>query len=169
LWVNSESLTFEGVPNFYAVLSKRPVGQIAPLEERLKYGIGLDALTLHEDPKGQVPAPQEFQTALIHLKRTNQLFVEDSQTGVEFFGARLFRSRVFLPAPAGPGHYVANFYVLQNGKVLGSATTNMRLTKIGIEGRLSSAAIEHPWLYGVLAVLVAAAVGSGASLVFRRV
>jgi uncharacterized protein (TIGR02186 family) len=172
LWVNSQSLTFEGVPNFYAVLSTRPADQIAPLEERKAYEIGLDALTLPLKPGDNVPAeataPLEFQSALIRLKKAGRLFVEDSQSTIEFFGDRLFRSRVFLPASAGQGVYRANFYVLRSGKVVGAASANIYLKKIGIEARLSSAATQHPWLYGVVAVLLAAAVGSGASLIFRR-
>src|SRR5262249_27843802 len=69
LWVNSEYLTFEGVPNFYAVLSTRPVERIAPLDQRKPFEIGLDALALPLRPKeesnGAVPAPPEFQGALI--------------------------------------------------------------------------------------------------------
>jgi len=40
-------------------------------------------------------------------------------------------------------------------------------TRPALEAWLSLAAIE--WLYGVLAVILATAVGGGASLVFRRV
>ena len=111
---------------------------------------------------------QEFREALIKLKRASGLFVEDNQAAIEFLGARLFRARVFLPPAAGPGLYRVNFYVLQKGGVLGEASAHIRLNKIGIEARLSSAAVDHPWLYGVLAVILAAAVGGGASLVFRR-
>ncbi len=172
LWINSQNLTFEGVPNYFAVLSTKPVNEIAPREERKAYEIGIDVLNLPvkmgDDTKVQPGAPQEFEDALIKLKRTSSLFVEDSQGAIEFFGARLFRAKVFLPAAAGPGLYRAEFFVLQNGKVIGEANAHMRLNKIGIEARLSSAAVEHPWLYGVLAVLLAAAVGGGASLVFRR-
>ena len=46
LWINTESLTFEGVPNFYAVLSTKPAAEIAAIEERNGHGIGLDALSL---------------------------------------------------------------------------------------------------------------------------
>jgi len=53
--------------------------------------------------------------------------------------------------------------------VAGEASAHIRLNKVGIEAGLSSAAVDHPWLYGVLAVILAAAVGGGASLVFRRV
>jgi uncharacterized protein (TIGR02186 family) len=172
LWVNTESLTFEGVPNYYAVLSTRPVQEIAPLEVRKTREIGLDALTLPlkapNAPNDHSPAPQEFQDALIRLKKSTGLFSENNKGAFEFFGSRLFRSRVFLPASAGPGLYRVKFFVLQDGKPAGDTSARIRLKKIGIEARLSSAAINYPWLYGLMAVTVAALAGGGASLVFRR-
>ena len=51
---------------------------------------------------------------------------------------------------------------------MGEASAHIRLNKIGIEALLSSAAANRPWLYGVLSVILAAGVGGGASLVFRR-
>jgi uncharacterized protein (TIGR02186 family) len=173
LWINTESLTFEGVPNYYAVLSTRPVREIAPLEVRKAHEIGLDALPLPlkapNVPNGHSPAPKEFQDALIRLKKSSGLFSENSKEAFEFFGIRLFRSRVFLPASAGPGLYRVKFYVFQDGKAAGQTSAQIRLKKIGIEARLSSAAMNYPWFYGVMAITVAALAGGGASLIFRRV
>jgi len=172
LWINAHSMTFDGVPNYYAVLSTGPLEEIASLEERKDHEIGVAVLQFPLTASGETKAltnpPEEFRDALIKLKQTSGLFVEDSQAAIQFLGARLFRARVFLPAAAGPGLYRANFYVLQKGSVAGEASAHIRLNKIGIEARLSSAALNHPWLYGVLAVILAAAVGGGASLVFRR-
>jgi uncharacterized protein (TIGR02186 family) len=155
------------------VVSTRPVREIAPLEVRKTREIGLDALSLPlkapNVPNGHPPAPKEFQDALIRLKKASGLFSENSKDAFEFFGSRLFRSRVFLPASAGPGVYRVKFYVLQDGKAAGETSALIRLKKIGIEARLSSAAINYPWFYGLMAVAVAALAGGGASLVFRRV
>jgi uncharacterized protein (TIGR02186 family) len=113
LWVNSEGITFEGVPNFYAVLTTKPLAQLAPLEERKAHELGLDALILPLKAEGDVnvqgKAPKEFEDALIRLKQSSRLFTEEDQTAIEFFGASLFRARIFLPAAAGPGLYRANF------------------------------------------------------------
>ncbi len=173
LWVNSESLTFDGVPNYYAVLSTKPLEDIASLKDREDHEIGVGVLQfpLMARPETKAPAipTKEFQEALIKLKRASGLFVENNQAAIEFLGARLFRAKVFLPPAAGPGLYRVNFYVFQKGGILGEASSHIRLNKIGIEARLSAAAVDHPWLYGVLAVVLAATVGGGASLVFRRV
>jgi uncharacterized protein (TIGR02186 family) len=172
LWINSESLTFEGVPNYYAVLSTKPAAEIAPIEERKSHGIGLDALALPVKPAdagdSAGPAPQEYQDALIRLKRGSGLFVEEGQGAIEFLGARLFRARVYLPAAAGAGRYRAQFYILQNGKVVGETGADIRIKKIGIEEQLSAAALYFPWLYGLAAVILAALAGGGASILFRK-
>ena len=44
LWINAQSLTFDGVPNYYAVLSTRPLEEIASLEERKDHEIGVTVL-----------------------------------------------------------------------------------------------------------------------------
>lgn len=170
IWMNTRSVTFEGVPNYYTVLSTKPVAELAPLREREKYEIGLDALQLSLDGSNAnitPESPADFRKAIIRLKQANHLYSEEA-SNIDFIGSRLFRSRIFLPATAGPGLYRASFFVLQGGHVAGMAETNVRLKKIGIEAELSSASIQHPILYGVLAVLLAAAAGSGASLIFRR-
>ena len=100
LWINSESLTFKGVPNYYAVLSTRPVNEIAPFDVRKTRGIGFDALSLPLEKDGlntPAAAPQEFQSALIRLKQSSGLFVEQSKGAVELLGTRLFRRVFFCP------------------------------------------------------------------------
>jgi uncharacterized protein (TIGR02186 family) len=173
LWVNSESLTIEAVPNYYAVLSTLPVSEMVPLDQRKAYNMGLDALSFSvKSNDGSTPrqaVPREFQDALIRLKRSAGLFVEKSTDAVDFVGARLFRSRVDLPASAGAGLYLAKFYVIQGGKVTGETSAQIRIQKIGIEAKLSYAALNYPWLYGALAVAIAGAIGGGASLLFRRI
>jgi uncharacterized protein (TIGR02186 family) len=172
LWINSERLTFEGVPNFYAVLSTRPIAEIAPPNERKAYELGLDVLSLPVEGEGGAnpgnAVPKEFQTALIRLKTEAGLFAQKSSDAIDFVGPRLFRSRIDLPAAAGAGLYRAKFYVFQNGKLLGETSAQIRIKKIGIEAKLSSAAVNYPWIYGLLAVAIAAGIGGGASLIFRR-
>lgn len=171
LWVNSQRLIFDGVPNYFSVLSTRPLGEIAPVEERDRFELGIDVLNLPiRDEQKNPPSKltrSEFEAALLRQKKAAGLFVEEARA-IDFFGVSLFRTKTFLPAAAGPGLYVAHFYVLQRGKVVGDATARIRLRKIGIEARVSSAASEHPWLYGVIAVVLAAAVGGATSFLTGR-
>ena len=114
------------------------------------------------------PAPEEFQQALIRLKQSSGLYLEQSKGAIEFFGSRLFRAHVYLPASAGAGLYRAEFYIYQNGKIVGETGADIQLAKIGIEAQLSAAALDFPWAYGAAAVIIAALTGGGASLIFRK-
>ena len=99
LWINSDRLAFEAVPNYYAVLSTRPVSEIASAEERKARGLGLDALAFAARPGGdKMAAPEEFQKELIRLKQSGGLFLEQSEGAIELLGARLFRAHIHLPA-----------------------------------------------------------------------
>ncbi len=167
-WVNADRKIFETVPNFYAALSTKPLSRLAPIEIRKIYGIGLDAIDFHPSIADVRDGDTDFVNALIRLKRANRLYLEDDSSGISFFGRKLFRVRVFLPASAGPGVYRATTYLFQNGQLAASSETKINVRKIGIEARLSSAALEHPLLYGLIAVVLAAAIGGGASIVLRR-
>ena len=171
IWVNSRKLKFDAVPSYYSVLTTKPVEALASSVERAKYEIGLDVLDLpiKRDAEGSpvMMPPDEFRSGLIRLKKASRLFLEDSYS-IEMLGRSLFRARTFLPASGAPGLYRARIFLIQHGKVIGSTTSHVRLTKVGIEDFLSSSSSASPWLYGVCAVLLAAAIGGGASLVFRK-
>lgn len=171
IWINASSVTFEAVPSFYAVISTKPLETLAPLAERKNYEIGIDSLPLplRKDEKIEAGSKElsDFRDALIRIKSSNGVFTENT-SAIEFIGKTLFRAKTFLPASAGPGLYRARIFLLQNGKVIGSTTSQLHLQKIGIEAFLSQTSSTNPWLYGASAVLLAAAVGGGTSLVFRR-
>lgn len=168
LWINSAGMTLDSVPSFYAVLTTKPIADLAPLEERAKYGIGLDALELPA-ANGATPSSElgEYREALIRVKHASRLFLEDSGA-IEFLGRSLFRAKTFLPAAAGPGRYRAKIFLLQDKKVIGATSSAIRLEKIGLESFLSTTSTSHPWIYGVFAVLLASAIGGSASLIFRK-
>jgi uncharacterized protein (TIGR02186 family) len=172
IWINTRSLTFESVPSYYAILSTKPIEKLAPIEERRKYGLGFDALSDFSPIPADAATAQaeldQFRQALIRIKQTNGLFVENGNPRILFFGKSLFRTTIFLPARAGAGVYRAKIFVLQDGKVIGAASSHIHLQKTGIEALLSSASEQHPWVYGAFAVFLAVVVGSGASFVFRR-
>jgi uncharacterized protein (TIGR02186 family) len=168
IWINTRSLTFEAVPSYYAVLSTKSIESLAPLGERQKFGLGFDTLRVFPDAAAGGAEQEKFKDALIRIKQTDGLFVKNDNPQVLFFGKSLFRTTIFLPARAGAGFYAAKIFLLQDGHVIGSASSHIRLQKTGIEAFLSSTSARHPWGYGVSAVLLAAAVGGGASLVFRR-
>ncbi len=171
IWVNDESVTFENAPSFYLVLSTKPLNDLAPVWEREQYDLGLDALNLEitaSETFGLNEAQRkDYKDALVRLKKDRGLWSEQTSK-VEFLGDRLFRADADIPASVPTGLYRATVYLIRDGRVVGRSASFIRLQKIGIERFLSAAAQEQPLLYGIGAVLVAVAIGSLASLIFRR-
>jgi hypothetical protein len=54
------------------------------------------------------------------------------------------------------------------GGVVASGTADLVIRKTGIEARIYSTANDSPWLYGILAVVLALMAGWLASAIFRR-
>ena len=88
LWVNSQSITFDGVPNYYAVLSTKPLEEIASLEARKDHEIGVDALQFSDAGRQAAwPAVQGLPERADHLERDERPF-RRAQPGRHHFPGR---------------------------------------------------------------------------------
>jgi hypothetical protein len=75
---------------------------------------------------------------------------------------------VKLPATAPTGRYYAEVWLFQDGAPAAVSNLTLSVEKVGFERDIYDFAHRRPWTYGVLCVLLAAAMGYGASRVFRR-
>jgi len=163
IWVNGQSEAFE-VASFYAVLSTRPLDEIASPQTLRRYGIEFNPKAQNADGS---PAPDEFEEALVRLKSQQALHIE-KPFAVAFLGRSLFRGNVKLPTQVAEGQYTAQVYLLQGGKLLSHDDVSLRVQKEGIERILYTLAFHRPWLYGLLSVLLAAACGLLGWTLFSR-
>jgi uncharacterized protein (TIGR02186 family) len=154
IWVNGSSEAFD-VSSFYAVLSTRPLDEIASKYTLRRYGIEFNPKPQNEEGP---PPPDAFEEALVRIKGEQALYIE-KPFAVAFLGRSLFRGNVTLPTQVAEGKYSAQIYLLQGGKLLGRDDVTLRVQKEGIERILYTLAYERPWLYGLLSVILAAACG----------
>lgn len=164
IWVNGRSANFSHVPSFYAVLSTRPLDEIAEESLLRRYGIEFN-------PKAAVGSsaqpPNAFESAIIDAKRKDQLYIEDP-FAVAFLGKSLFRGTVTLPSKVKVGNYSAEVYLLREGKLLNQHNSSLRVHKAGIERQLAALAYNRPWIYGLLSVAVAVSCGLLGWTLFSR-
>jgi uncharacterized protein (TIGR02186 family) len=164
IWVNGRSATFSHVPSFYAVLSTRPLDEIAEPGLLRRYGI-------EYNPKAAVGKtalpPDAFENAIIDAKKKELLYIVDP-FAVAFLGKSLFRGTVTLPAKVKVGNYSAEVYLLHEGKLLNQHNSSLRVHKAGIERQLAALAYDRPWIYGLLSVAVAVACGLLGWTLFSR-
>lgn len=182
LWLNSRPVLFEGAPSFYMTASSRPLSEIAGFGVLRRLGVGVDHL--------RIDAPEEAGTAnlygvrdvvisrlgedylewrraVIRLREREGLYATDPQ-GVSFVDPGLFRAEIVLPAEAVTGRYETEVWLFQGGRAVGVRRDAITVRKVGLERWVHDFAFEHPWLYGLVSVLVALLTGWGASTYFRR-
>jgi uncharacterized protein (TIGR02186 family) len=167
IWVNKDATDFEEVPNFYAVASSRPLDQLLTPEMAQHYRVGLDNLGIRPAEEGAAAADDAMLTALIDIKKTEQLY-RPAPGKVVFLGGQLFRADFHFPANVPTGTYLIEVMLVRNGKVESAQTTPLVVSKIGVGADIFEFAQRHSAAYGVVAILSALMAGWFAHLAFRR-
>jgi uncharacterized protein (TIGR02186 family) len=168
IWLNTSSVTFDGVPAYYAVLGTKPVDQIVPANLRQLNGIGLGTLKLTPTGRFKPDEVEVFRGALIDSMQSAGLF--GAQAGhVDFLGDKLFRATLDFPANVATGTYSVQVFLVRKGDIVAAQTTPLAISQTGLEAEINDFAIGHAPLYGLIAVIAAAMAGWGASLLFRNV
>jgi len=170
LWMNRDSQVFRAVPGFYAALSSRPLDEIANQETLERHNIGFDSLLPLPDNMPESTSTEDvlsFREAVIRIMEDDGLYLSEG-SGVTFISKSLFRATINLPAYVPDGGYLANVYLFRDGKLLSLNQSQLTITKEGFERLIYSTAFTYPLIYGIVAVLVAIAVGLFASAVLQR-
>jgi uncharacterized protein (TIGR02186 family) len=167
MWLNADSARFRSAPGFYAIASSRPLDRLIDPRTAAIYELGLDSLQM-SPASGAPPAEQaRFENGLVDLKRRSGLYVEDAH-GVSIRDGALYRAQIAIPARVPVGRYVAETFLIQDGKVVAGAVREVDIGKQGFERFVTLAAHRWPFTYGLVAVVVSLAIGWGAGALFRR-
>ena len=170
IWVNVDSREFVGVPSYLAILSNRPVTQIAAQDVRRGLQVGLDnfllpqrigpdiADTVRDDP---------FRHAFVQLQSQHRLYRQDPKA-VTFLTPAVFRAAISLPADVPVGNYAIDVKLFVDGAVVGRTDATLAVTKAGFEQYVAEAARDNGLLYGLATMLMALLTGWIASVVFKR-
>lgn len=171
LWVNTSTFSFNSVPSYYAVASTRPLEEFADAALLDEAGIGLDAVRMAPSAASAVRVSSEdliaYKDAVRRLKQGAQLFKRDDY-GVIFTGRSLFRATIAVPATVPVVPLTARVFLFHEGKLLSRYQARVVLEREGIERWLYAFATDRPFLYGLVAVLIAVATGLIASALLRR-
>jgi len=169
IWINTDAVTFAGVPGFYHIASNRPVAEIVQDNERRRLQIGVDQLRLEptEEPADEAET-EAFAAALIRNKQRQGLY-SAAESEVNYLGNRLFSTPLFLPANVPTGLYTVEVFLVHDGRVTGAVSTPLSISKIGLEARTFRFAHRQAPFYGLIAILIALVAGWFAGFVFRKV
>lgn len=168
LWVNGDPVRFSQAPSFFAVLSNKPLRQIARPTEIWSLELDPAASARLESAVPAGADPSEYRAALVRLRSAQGLYLDNNRTGVTMYAGGLFRARVQLPANAPIADYHADTYLFRDGRLISSQRIPIHVARVGFERRVHDLATNLSLVYGVLCVMMAMAGGWLAAFVFRR-
>jgi uncharacterized protein (TIGR02186 family) len=170
IWVNVDSRTFVDAPSYLAILTTKPVAQIADPDTLRRLQIGLDNMLFPQRigvDLGDVSRNDPLRAAFLRLQRAHHLYVEEP-TGVTFLTPALYRASIPLPAQSPIGTYEVDVKLFADGAMIARTTSAFEVMKVGFEQFVASAARDHGLLYGMATAMMALMTGWLASVVFRK-
>jgi uncharacterized protein (TIGR02186 family) len=170
IWVNAESRVFLDAPGYLAMLSNRPLNEIAGPETLRRYRIGLENVIFPQQIAGDigdVPLNDPFRMAFLRLNREQRLYRE-VPNAVTFLTPNLIRTAIRIPANVPVGTYIVDVLLFAEGVMLATSNSAIEIQKVGFEQFVASSAHDHGLAYGLATASLALLTGWIASVVFRR-
>jgi len=168
VWLNTDMVTIDLAPSFYAVATTGPLSDIVSDTEDLRQSISIPRAIRSVGAPQTIENSQEFTDALIRLRTARGLYVL-GEGEVRLTEQTLFRTDIDLPANLVEGNYKTRIFLVRDRKVVSLYEKTIFVRKVGLERWLYRLSQQEPALYGILALVIAAAAGWGASAAFRLV
>lgn len=172
LWMNTGTLTFDHAPNFYEIFSTGKIADMLSKDEQLSHMIGYDALGEHiaVAPERNPADRQRWLDQFVRFKEKKRLYrvAESTVSLTPKSGLREYYILTEWPYQAYPGDYTVTAYAVKDGKVVDTATSNVKVEQAGIVKYLSRMSRDHAAVYGILSIVSALAAGFGVGLVFSK-
>jgi uncharacterized protein (TIGR02186 family) len=163
MWMHVDKHKYFGLPTFYALASTRPLSEIAPTSTLASLGLGEHAILA----RGNSHQRDDFNAALSSQYTRKGLWQEPFGE-ITYFGESLFKARLMLPDRLPRGAYSVEVYLFEGGKPIAFQSIPLNAYKTGMDARIYDIAQHYPWLYGIVAVLIALFGGWLAHRLFHR-
>jgi len=168
MWINTGSVKFYNVPQFYKISASRPLDKMGNDVLIDKLDISLDKKDFEHKTKLNSAEVKEYKAALLKKMETDNLLDFDV-INLPFLEGTLFRFRINFPEKVLPGTYTAEIYAFNEGNLVGMQSIPVIVEKAGIEATIHNFAIDYPAWYGLFAIFFAAAIGWAAGSLFKKV
>ena len=164
----ARSSDFRSVPSFFAVASSQPIADIVDERTAAIYELGTEFIQL--SPSGQIEPEEQtrFANGLVEMRQRLGLYKQDPE-GVRISEGVLYQARIALPSNVTTGQYTAETFAIADGRVLASATAEIEVVKVGLEGSVVYASQEWALFYGLGAIALSLGMGWIAGQAFARI
>lgn len=169
IWLNTDSVTFDSVPSYYAIASTRPLDEVASPEVLKSTGIGFDYVPMELSKSAATRKAADitaFRQAIVRLKSKDKLYATN-EYAVAFIGRSLFRASIDLPATVVVGPFETRVFLFRGGELLSQYNARLDLQRQGLEEIMYGLAFRRPLIYGIIIITIAMSAGLMAAIVFR--
>lgn len=166
IWINTDAVEVDAAPRFYAIATTGPLFDILSHTEDLRHRISIPRAIRSVGAPPEVESAAAFTDALIRLRRVSGHYGIEAGD-VELNEETLFQTSFELPANLTEGVYSVRMFLTRGRQVVDVQSAAIEVQKVGLERLLYTMAYDRPWLYGLLALAIAAGAGWGASAAFR--
>lgn len=167
VWMNTQSVAFRNVPVYYDVALSRGESDIGAPEILKDHKIGLNTLDFRPDRSSNTDLVGTFQEALIRNRQLQGYFPLEPRR-INFLSGEFFRADFQVPSSVPAGDYVVQTYLIRDGVVEGVDETKLRIAQVGFNARIFSFSRHHSFIYGLMAIFIAATAGWGSYAFLRR-
>ncbi len=167
IWMNAGATDFRSAPSFFAVASSRPIEEIVDPRTAAIYELGTEFIQLSPSGVIEPEIQSRFARGLVDMRQRLGLYKQDPE-GVRIKERVLYQARIELPSNVTTGPYTAETFAIADGRVLASATAEIEVEKVGLEGRVVEAAERSSFIYGAVAILLSLGMGWLAGRFFAR-
>jgi uncharacterized protein (TIGR02186 family) len=168
LWMNVAKVTIEGAPEVYVIASSADVESICSAEDREKLRLGVASLKSTTSVSSDGPITGEEFDEFIKLKRHTGEYNDDIHVDMGPVGDETHSVTAELPLPSvtPSGAYKVSLYCFEGGKLVETATDELKIEKVGLPRLEAELAHEHAAAYGIAAILVAMVTGITMGAIF---
>lgn len=170
LWMNLDTLTFEGVPGVFMLNTAKKIEELA--ETRKKdapvWKIGLTSLSDSIIVKPERADKSDLISELLKLKEHEGLYSgsSDIRYTPDKDGKKRFETKFVISPKLPPGNYKIEAFAIRHGDIAAKYEHPMSVKPEGFPKILSDLAFQHSAMYGVLATLIAIVAGLLTGFIF---
>jgi uncharacterized protein (TIGR02186 family) len=168
LWINAQSVEFIDVPGYYNVASSRPIADIADIDIRQKYRMGINSLIFTTVDDDITPTNKNrFLEALIQNKQLAGLY-SLTPDAVDYLNDTLFKTTIYMPSNVPIGNYDIKAFLFKDGQLIDQTDHPFKIEQVGLTASVHEFAFDSPFLYGLTVIFIALFSSFLAILLLRR-
>lgn len=166
IWNNTDNVTFQHFPSFYAVVSSGRLENIVEPATLTQYTIlPIDQARAAAQSTGL--KAERFGQELVRLMSEEGHFVT-REDGIRFLSDTAYAMNITLPSDVANGPFSVHTFVLKNKLLVADRREGFVVRKAGFENFVFVASRQQPLLYGLVCVLLALVTGWLAGVAFKR-